>query len=140
MARVSWRAAPDHRYWIDVALGNRELSVMLDLGLVDPLGRIGFEVDPGEYDALKQTGQLSRFRRRARRDASGQLSWSESGLVLTQLVSPLTRQRVGPAPHVYVSRGVSGVPSRVGVVFFHALAGCQIIWDLDQQLWQFDYP
>jgi hypothetical protein len=128
------------RYWLDVALGNQDVSVMLDLGLVDSLHRVGFEVDPTVYDLLMQTGQLVRVTRRSRRDASGQLTWSSSGLTNAQLICPVARQRVGPVVSVHVSRGATGVPSRVGVVFFHLLSGCRVDWDLDQREWCVAYP
>jgi len=46
MPLTSWLAAPDGRYWIDVTLGNGTCHVMIDLGLVDPLDRVGFELAP----------------------------------------------------------------------------------------------
>jgi hypothetical protein len=41
---------------------------------------------------------------------------------------------------VYVIRGKPGVPDRVGVVFFHRLKGCRVLWDLDAQSWCVEYP
>ena len=80
MPLLQWSAAPDGRYWIDVLVGSHALRVMVDLGLVDPLDRVGFELDHSAYQRLKQSGCLTRFDRRPRRDASGRVSWSESGL------------------------------------------------------------
>lgn len=47
MADVSWQAAADGRYWIDVIIGEQPVQVMIDLGLVDPAHVVGFELDPG---------------------------------------------------------------------------------------------
>jgi hypothetical protein len=113
---------------------------MVDLGLVDPLGRVGLEVDPTAYGQLKHSGQFARFRRRSRRDASGRSSWTESGLITAQVVSPATRQPVGPPVSIYVSCGAPAVPNRVGIAFFHRLSGCRVLWDLDQQMWCIEYP
>jgi hypothetical protein len=41
---------------------------------------------------------------------------------------------------VYASRGIAGVPSRVGAVFFHHLRGCRIHWDLNNCEWCVEYP
>src|SRR5579884_3182779 len=118
MPQVDWPAAPDHRYWIDLRLGNRDTRVMIDLGLVDPRDRAGLEVEPILFNGLKQAGQLTRMRRRARRDASGRITWTDSGEVTAQMIDPATRMAIGPAVDVYVSRGEPGVPSRVGMTFF----------------------
>lgn len=123
MALVSWKAASSGHYWIDVALGNREIPWMVDSGLVDPLNRVGFELDPAIYDQLQRTNLFQRYQLRTHRDSSGRLRLTESGLATAQLVDPVTRQRVGPVVQVYVSRGRLGVASRVGVVFFHRLSG-----------------
>src|ERR1700693_6400645 len=131
MPQAEWKADPDGRYWIDVVVGNRALSVMIDLGLVDPVARVGFELEPAVYHQLKQSGELSRFLRRVRRDAGGGFSWAESGRSTAQLMDPASRQRAGPQLNLYISCGSPGVPSRVGVVFFHHLIGCRVHWDLE---------
>ena len=69
MGIACWQAAADGRYWIDVMVGNMDLRAMIDLGMVDPLHQIGFEIEPSIYDQLKQAGQLSGYRTRSRRDA-----------------------------------------------------------------------
>jgi hypothetical protein len=140
MPEISWQAAADGRYWIDVVLGNVELLVMIDLGLVDPFGWVGFELEPATYQRLKQSGLISSFWRRARRDASGRLSWSESGLGNAQLFDPRTRQGIGPRVRLFSSCGMPGVPNRVGIVFFHCLAGCHVHWELDKRIWRIEYP
>jgi hypothetical protein len=140
MPQAQWHSAADGRYWVDVALAGRNLRVMIDLGLVDPLHRVGFEIDPGLYDALNQAGHFSRFDRRSRRDASGRLSWFDTGRLTAQLVCPVTGQGIGPAVPLFVARGAAGLPDRVGVVFFHGLSGCRVAWDLDQRTWCVDCP
>src|SRR5262249_27321659 len=130
----------DGRYWIDVAIANQPVHIMIDFGLVDPLNRVVFELEPSAYDQLKQAGKLTRFRRRSRRDASGSLSWSETGMTTCQLLDAVSGRPVGPAVPIYVSRGSPGVPSRVGLVFFHKLLGCRVIWDLDRRTWSIEYP
>jgi hypothetical protein len=140
MPKARWQAAADGRYWLDVAVGNQEFPAMVDLGLVDPRDRVGFEVAPALYNQLKQGGQLSHFTRRSRRDASGQVSWFDTALATAQLVCPAPRQRIGPVVPVWIACGAVGVPSRVGIVFFHHLAGCRVVWELDQRLWEIDCP
>jgi hypothetical protein len=140
MPITQWSAAADGRYWIDVALANQPIHVMIDLGLVDPLDRVGFELEPSDYDLLKRAGKLTRFRRRSRRDASGSISWSETGMTTCQLLDAVSKWPVGPAVSIYVSCGSLGVPSRVGLVFFHKLLGCRVIWGLDQRIWSIEYP
>jgi hypothetical protein len=140
MPQAQWPFAPDGRYWIDVALAGHGLRVMIDLGLVDPLDRVAFEIDPSLFDALERAGDFSDIERRTRRDASGRLTGFHTGLVAIQLLDPISRQPIGPAVRLYAGRGTSGVPNRVGVVFFHHLVGCQVNWDLDQRTWRIDYP
>jgi hypothetical protein len=112
---------------------------MIDLGLVDPLHQLGFEVAPTLYDQLKQTGQLAHFRWRFRRDASGRLERLESGITVAQLADPNTRNGVGPSVSISIFRGTPNMPSRVGVVFFHNLIGCKVIWDLSAREWCVEY-
>jgi hypothetical protein len=140
MPQVSWKAAANHRYWIDVTLGNRVLCVMVDVGLVDHRGQVGFEVDPVLFRELRQASQFTHILWRSRRDASARVAFSPTGLLTARLHCPVQRQPVGPAVPIYVSRGAPGVPSRVGVVFFHRLQGCRVIWDLDQRTWSVEYP
>jgi hypothetical protein len=72
--------------------------------------------------------------------ADGRVTLTESGLLDAQLMNPQTQSPVGPLVSVHVLRGSPGVPSRVGVVFFHLLKGCTILWDLDHRDWRIDYP
>ena len=139
MGIACWQAAADGRYWIDVVVGNMDLRAMIDLGMVDPLHQIGFEIEPSIYDQLKQTGQLTNYRKRSRRDASGRSLHTESGRTTAQLLDPLNRKPIGPACQLYTSRGNPGLPSRVGVVFFHNLTGCKVIWELNNRDWSIEY-
>jgi hypothetical protein len=140
MDQACWSAAPNHRYWIDVILGNRRFQVMIDLGLVDPRGRVGFEIDPVAYGQLKRSGQFFALDRRMKRDASGRYSRCESGLADARVICPVRHVPVGPAVQLHVSCGAPSVPNRVGIVFFHCLRGCRVIWNLDQRIWCIEYP
>lgn len=140
MSSACWTTAADGRYWIDIELGGRDVSLMLDTGIVDPLGQVGFEVDSGLYDALKRGKRLSNFAGRSRRDSSGRYVPSEIGWCDARLIDPGSRRRVGPVVRLAVYRGVVGVPSRVGLLFFHHLTGCRVVWDLDARLWCVEYP
>lgn len=140
MVQVSWQAASDGRYWIDAAIAGHAVRVMIDLGLVDPAHAVGFEVDPAFYDQLKRAGLLPRFQFRFRRDASGQISRSQSGLTSAQLLAPSTTRGIGPVVQLHVCRGAPGVPSRVGVVFFHRLTGCRVDWALGSRTWLIECP
>lgn len=140
MGQACWQAATDGRYHIDVVIGNYNLQVMVDSGLVDRLDLVGFEVESFIYDRLNQAGFLTQKRDRLSRNASGQYISAESGLARAQLLDPVLGQPVGPIVQLYVSRGQRGLPNRVGVVFFHRLKGCRILWDLDNRTWCVEYP
>jgi hypothetical protein len=140
MSQACWPAAADGRYWIDTVVGGQNVRCMVDLGLIDPLGWLGLELEPALYDRLKQLGQLTSFKYRSRRDASGQLVWLESGETRAQLCDPTSQQPVGPVAQLFVGRGAASLPNRVGVVFFHRLPGCKVAWDLDTRLWYIEYP
>ena len=140
MAQACWQAAADGRYRIDVFIGNSNLQVMVDLGLVDPLDLIGFELEPSIYDRLDQSGFLSQKRARQSRIASGQQISTDTGLTNAQLLDPLIGQPIGPTVRLFASRGKRALPSRVGVVFFHRLRGCRILWDLDTRIWCIHHP
>lgn len=139
MGTVCWRSASG-RYSVDVILGNSQVAVMIDSGLVDPGNRLGFELDPAVYDRLNQAGLLSHARTRQFRDASGRYSSRDAALTSAQLCNPITGQGVGPLVAIFVSRGRPAVPSRVGVAFFHHLKGCRVEWDLDRRMWCVVYP
>src|SRR5205823_14800494 len=109
-------------------------------GLVDVQRRVGAEIDPALYDRLKRAGDLSAFRRRRRLDASGGWVVNEAARTAARLLDPVSRTPVGPPVQMDVMRGSPGVPSRVGVEFFHRLTGCRVVWDLDAHLWCVEYP
>jgi hypothetical protein len=138
MLRASWQAASDGRYWIDVTIAGRELRVMIDLGLVDPSGLVGFELEPAVYNGMKRADRLTRFSFRFRRDASGQVTSTESGFTTAQLFNPVAAQPIGPVVHTGVCRGEPGIPNRVGVAFFQRLVGAKVLWDLDTRTWQIE--
>lgn len=140
MKRISWSAARDGRYWIDIALGNVPVRLMLDTGLVDPMGQVAFEVDPQLYDLMEQSGQLVSAGNRKRRDSSGRSIRMQSGLVSAQLFDVDNASIIGPRVQLCAWRGFANVPSRVGVLFFHKLAGCRVVWDLDARLWSVENP
>lgn len=140
MPQACWQAASDGTYWLDLAIGNLELTLLIDLGMIDQLQRIGFAVEATVYDQLKQSGAFRHFSTGLRLDASGNVSRRKSGLTTAQLLCPVTRNRIGPAVDLYVSQGAPGVPHRVGLVFFHALTGCRVTWDLSQRIWCIEFP
>jgi hypothetical protein len=140
MPRVSWQARSDGLYWIDMALGSRRFSLMMDLGLVDPKDQVAFSLEPALYNQLRKAGELKHFLDHSYKDASGRLTTTKSGLLTAQLISPISHLPVGPAVRLHVMRGSAGVPSRVGVGFFHHLKGCHVNWDLENRMWSIDYP
>jgi len=140
MPVVSWPAAPDGAYWIDVALGNREFPFLIDLGLIDQKQLIGFAIEQRVFDHLRQQGEFSHFFTTDLLDAGGRITRRNNGRTNAQLLSSLTRQRIGPSVALYVARGSPGVPNRVGVAFFHHLTNCRVIWNLDQRTWSIEYP
>jgi hypothetical protein len=113
---------------------------MIDTGLVDPHGRVGFEIEPGLFDSFRRAGELTLLRRRQRTDSSGTTYVNEVGQLAAQLIDPVARTPVGPKVMMDVMRGVAGVPNRVGTALFHKLTGCRVVRDLDARLWSVEYP
>jgi len=140
MPQACWPAASDGTYWLDIAIGNLELTLLIDLGMIDQLQRIGFAVEAAVYAQLKQSGTFRHFSQSLRLDASGNVSRRPAGLTTAQLICPITRSRIGPPVDLYVSQGAPGVPHRVGLVFFHALTGCRVQWDLTKREWCIEFP
>jgi len=140
MPQVCWSANPRGEYWIDINLGGHPLKVLIDSGLIDRRGQVGFSVDESLYDGIKQAGGFKKHQLHTRLTADGQISRTESGSLDAQVICPQTGNLVGSIVHISVFRGVPGVPNRVGVVFFHLLKGCKVLWDLDQRLWCIEYP
>ena len=59
-------------------------------------------------------------------------------MIDTGLVDPEQRVGIELEPHlfdIHVARGVAGVPSRVGLAFFHKLSGCRVVWDCPAKTW-----
>jgi hypothetical protein len=110
-------------------------QLMVDTGLVDPLGQVGFEIAPALFDGLDQSGQLLRAGRRPRSDSSGRTIRLKTGFVVARLLDPSRGAPIGPAVRCLAVRNVPGVVSRVGVVFFHRLTGCRAEWDFDNRMW-----
>src|SRR5947208_2647337 len=133
MPYVSWTANPGGDYWIDVQLAGQPFDVLIDTGLIDRLGEVGFSIEPSDYDASKKVGGFRQHKDRARVLADGSFLITESGSLDAQLFCPQTQSPVGPVVHVYIYRGMPGVPDRVGVAFFHQLKGCKVLWELDQR-------
>jgi hypothetical protein len=140
MPQACWQAASDGTYWLDLAIGNHELTLLIDLGMIDHQQRIGFAVEATIYDQLKQSGAFRHSIHSLRLDASGNVSRRAAGLTTAQLICPISRSRIGPQVDLYVSRGAPGVPHRVGLVFFHALAGCRVQWNFDKREWCIEFP
>jgi hypothetical protein len=140
MPRASWTANHRNEYWIDVLLGGSAMEFLIDTGLIDSHGVVGFSIDAAEYDRVKNAGGFSDHQKHIRLMANGQIGQTESGALKAQLISPQSKSMIGPVVDVYVYRGAPGVPDRVGLAFFHLLKGCAVVWDLDQRLWQIDCP
>jgi hypothetical protein len=105
MAQACWQGSADGRYWIDVALASLAIPLMIDLGLVDSRNHVGFSVEPGLFDQLKQAGALTQMQMHSRLNASGRITQAESGLVSSQLICPLIQTRAGPVVQLYLLRG-----------------------------------
>ena len=140
MPQSRWPADAKGRYWIDIALGSRELSLMVDSGLVDFQHQAGFSIDPFIFDRMRQSHEFVMTQRYTIQDASGRSTKGYTGLIAAQLIDPISRQRIGPVVNLFTVRGSPKVPSRVGVEFFHHLTGCRVIWDLDKRIWCIEHP
>lgn len=140
MPRVCWTASPTNRYFSDVLLGGSPVSCMIDLGLVDAAGTTRFELEPGLFDGLVASGDLTPGKPMYRRDSSGNSHKIECGQLTAQLYDPHARVPVGPVVSLTAAKGAVRLPSRVGVAFFHALAGCRVDWDLTARRWCVECP
>lgn len=140
MPSAGWNANARGEYWLDVSLAGHRLEVLIDTGLIDARGQVGLSLEPTWYDRIKQGGGFQAHQTHSRMTADGQITLTESGSLDAQLISPQTRQPVGPVVYVWVLRGSTGVPDRVGLSFFHLLASCRVMWELDQRLWTVEYP
>ncbi len=139
MTTAMWSADPQGRYWLDVLLGGQTISVMVDSGLVDPDQRVGFELDRTLFDQLKESGKLSGWALRVRKDASGRSSALECASTDGSLAVPGTTDPFGRTIQIHVARGAAQIPSRVGVVFFHRLPGCRVLWNCELRTWSVSF-
>jgi hypothetical protein len=71
MPFAHWNANARGEYWIDVVLGGLPLQVLVDTGLVDAKGQVGFSIDETLYDSMKQTGVFRSHQTYARMAATG---------------------------------------------------------------------
>jgi hypothetical protein len=140
MSRVCWNANSHGEYWIDVNLGVHSLQVLIDSGLIDRRGQVGFSIDESVYDQIKQAGGFQNHQLHSCLSANGQISLTESGGLKAQMVDPSTGNPVGPIVPISVFRGAPGVPNRVGLAFFHLLKGCRVLWELSKRSWCIEYP
>ena len=108
---------------------------MIDTGLIDPLGQVGFELPPEMFDRLLESNSLRDVTTRSRRDASGRKSQMYVGAADVRLAEPDTKTPVSSVIHVSVARGVNGLPARAGLTFFHALPDGRVHWDCSGQTW-----
>jgi hypothetical protein len=123
MPQVSWTATPRGEYWIDVSLGGLAVQVLVDTGLLDALGEVGFSVEPLLCDSIDRPGGFQSHQTHLRLVANGQIAQTDSGSLYARLIDPQTRNPVGPVTFVFVYRGAAGVPDRVGPAFLHRLNG-----------------
>ena len=137
---LTWPATARSEYVIDVVIGGLAAATMVDSGLVDPAQLVGFELAPALFDELQQGGMLKELATRTRRDAGGQMSVMRVGRVSTFLARPATAEVAGPEVKVFVARSHVGLPSRVGIVFFHKLEGCRVVWDCSARTWSIQLP
>jgi hypothetical protein len=108
-----------------VLLGGRPFETLIDSGLIDAAGVIGFSIDALAYDSMKKAGVFSDIQFNPRMTADGKISLRECGSLDARLFNPQTQTAIGPVAHVYVYPGIPGVPDRVGLAFFHQLKGCK---------------
>lgn len=113
---------------------------MIDTGFVDPNDEVGIALESSLYEMLQRAGLIGSEDSRLSTDASGHQKQVVTGLVTARLLAPTQAAPPGPVFQTRALRGDTGVPSRVGVAFFHRLAGCRVIWELDQRTWCIEYP
>ena len=140
MPQASWSIGHENSYWLDVAIGHHRLYLMIDTGFVDPNDEVGIALEESVYDALQHAGLIGNEDFRLSTDASGHQRSVVTGLVTARLLAPSSSGVVGPPVQSRALRGSVGVAARVGIAFFHGLAGSRVIWDLDQRTWCIEYP
>ena len=137
---LTWQATARGDYVIDVVIGGLGVSAMVDSGLVDPAQLVGFELAPALFDQLQEAGLLKELATRTRRDAGGRMSVMRVGKVSAYLARPKTAEAAGPKVDLFVARSPEGLPSRVGLAFFHRLVGCRVDWDCSARTWSVRLP
>ena len=137
---LTWPATVRGDYVIDVVIGGLAASAMVDSGLVDPAQMVGFELAPALFDQLQEAGLLKELATRTRRDAGGRMSVMRVGKVSAFLARPKTAEAAGPEAELFVARSSEGLPSRVGLAFFHRLVGCRVDWDCSARTWSVRLP
>lgn len=140
MPVVCWDHGSDGWYVIDMLITGQRHACRVDTGLVDRFGEVGLELNPSYYDGCLRTNRLTPMRRRERLDAGGRRTLRDCGIVQAQLFDPVQGIGVGPAVKFIAVRGNPGLDSRVGVEFFHRLAGSRVDWDLTARRWCVEYP
>ena len=135
MATATWQCTANGRYWLDVLVGSLPVPLMIDTGVVDPEQRVGLELEPQRFAVLQPTGKFSQRALRVRKDAGGQCLPLICAAVDASLSTPGANQPLGPSIRIHVARGVAGVPSRVGLAFFHKLPECRVVWDCAAKTW-----
>jgi hypothetical protein len=140
MSQVCWDATTDGTFVIDVLVAGRPHRCLIDTGMYDPLREVGFDLIRLFYDDCLRAGGLTPLKPKYRRDASGHQMLVQCGIIQAQLFDPSTGSGVGPAVKLLASRTVSIPFSRVGVEFFHRLAGCRVDWNLTARRWCVEYP
>ncbi len=140
MPLVCWPVHADGCYIVDMLIARVQQRLVVDTGLYDDKGEVGFELSPAFYDGCVRSGTLTPLGHKVRRDSSGRTVRLACGIVQAQLFDPTLNSGVGPAVKLLAMRGASGLPSRVGIEFFHRLAGCRVDWDLSARRWCVEYP
>jgi hypothetical protein len=73
MPQVSWNANARGEYWLDVRLGGHSLQVLVDTGMIDAKGQVGFSIDEALYDSIKAARGFAAHQIHARFTAEGQI-------------------------------------------------------------------
>ena len=138
--QLTWLATARGDYVIDVMIGGLAASTMVDSGLVDPAQLVGFELVPALFNQLQEAGLLKELATRTRRDAGGRMSVMRVGKISAFLARPNTAEAAGPEVELFVACSPEGLPSRVGLVFFHRLVDCVVVWDCSARTWTVRLP
>jgi hypothetical protein len=113
---------------------------MVDTGFIDPNDEVGIALEKTVYSVLQHAGLIGSEDMRLSTDASGHQKAVVTGLVTAQLLAASTQGVLGSPIQIRALCGAAGVPSRIGVAFFHRLTGCRVLWNLDQRTWCIECP